>query len=563
MVVSVLVILFAVSAVLTACTRDTGTPQDTTGTTEPAGQTTETTEPSSPDDDLLSWQKDTSPFTFDIFFYGAWGDFYTWRGALVEQFITEDTGVTPNIIIPTGNEKEFLNVMIASNDLPDAMVLEWYAPETKRLIEAGNIYSINELAAEYAPELMDMISEDVKRYHNHTDGQLYYLPSFFSTKEEYEQSLEKHGARSLFVQKGIYEDLGSPSVDTPEKLLQLLRDIRDQYPDVKPFAIEPPLDVLQWGMTGNLTMNYFAGIFAPETYGRDLYLEDGQIRMIFENPNFIEAVRFLNQMHKEGIISVDTLMMKHEIYGESVDSAQWGVAARFPIDIWKNHNPRIMQLHNDLRKTYIPLEFQHHDGKQPQFAGGRGAGWVASMVTKQAENPGRIIRYFQYCWSDQGQITNLFGREGETFDFVNGIPQYKPEILQEIEADPAALTNKFGFEQRMIMWRSKWAGLQRVAMAPPSYAEYLRNVGKYGVDIWELGLDNLDPDPASNEGVAYARIRDIWNRYLARMVLAKNDAEFDSIYQAAIQEIEGVGLEQVRAVMTANHLADKAKKLGR
>ena len=170
----------------------------------------------------------------------------------MEKYIYEDTGVKPNIIIPTGNEKEYLNVMIASNDLPDAMILEWYAPETKRLIEAGHIYSVNDLAAEHAPELLDMISEDVFRYHSHTDGKLYYLPSFMSSKEEYEQGLEKHGARSLFVQKRIYEGLGKPSVDTPEKLLQLLRDIRDKYPDVKPFSIESPLDVTQWGLTGNI-----------------------------------------------------------------------------------------------------------------------------------------------------------------------------------------------------------------------------------------------------------------------------------------------------------------------
>jgi len=509
---------------------------------------------------LLSWQKDTSPFEFDLYFFAAWGTQYPWRGALVEKYITEDTGVTPNIIIPTGNEKEYLNVMIASNDLPDAMVLEWYAPETKRLIEAGYIHSINDLSAQYAPELMDMISEDVIKYHSHSDGKLYYLPSFMPTKEEYEQSLEKHGARSLFIQKRIYEGLGKPSADTPEKLLQILRDIRDKYPDVKPFSIESPVDVTQWGLTGNLTMQYFAGIFAPETYGKDIYLDNGQIKLIFENENFIEAIRFLNQIYKEGLISVDTLMMKHEVWGDTVDSAQWGVTGRFPIDIWKSHNNKIMQLKKDEGYTYIPLEFQKYNGKEPQFAGGRGAGWVASMVTKNAKNPGRIIRYFEYCWSDAGQIANMFGREGETFDFVNGMPQYKPEILKDIEENPDALENKYGFEQRLLMWRSKWGGLQKIAMAPPSYAEYLKDVGKYGVDIWELGLDNLDPDPSSDAGVAYQKIKNIWNKYLAQMILSESDDDFKASYDAAMKEIKEAGLEKVREVMTENHIKDLQAK---
>ena len=382
----------------------------------------------------------------------------------------------------------------------------------------------------------------------------------YGYKGRIEEGLEKHGARSLFIQKGIYEGLGEPSVDTTDKLLQLLKDIRDNYPDVKPFSIEAPLDVVQWGLTGNLTMQYFAGIFAPETYGKDMYLEDDQIKLVIENENFVEAVRYLNEIYREGLISVDTLMMKHEVWGETVDSAQWGVTGRFPIDIWKSHNPKIMQLTNDEGKTYIPLEFQKYDGKEPQFAGGRGAGWVASMVTKNAKNPERIIRYFQYCWSDEGQIANMFGREGETFDFVDGKPQYKPEILEDIEQNPDALENKYGFEQRLLMWRSKWGGLQKVAMAPQSYTDYLESVGIYGHDVWEMGLDNLDPEPDSDEGVAYQTIKNIWNSYLAQMILAENDADFDAAYEAAMKEIEEAGLEKVKAVMTENHLKDLEKK---
>ncbi|MGE5614135.1 MAG: hypothetical protein ACM3XR_06985, partial [Bacillota bacterium] len=439
-----LALLISFSLVLTGCGKGAESAKQESTKSEAAsteGQTgtsqASKTGEAQREEKLLSWQKDTSPFTFDIYFYGAWGTFYPWRGSLVEKYITEATGVTPNIIIPTGNEKEYLNVLIASNELPDAMVLEWYAPETKKLIQSGNIYSINELAEQYAPELMDMIPEDVLTYHNQEDGKLYYLPSFFTTKEEYEQSLEKHGARPLFIQKGIYEALGKPSTDTPDKLLEVLKQIKANYPDLKPFSIESPLDVNQWGLTGNLTMQFFAGIFAPETYGRDTYLENDKIKLIIENPNFIEAVRFLNKIYREGLISVDLLTMKHENWGELVDSAQLAVTGRFAIDIWKSHNPKILKLTNDEGRTYIPLEYMKYNGKDPQFAGGRGAGWVGSMVTKNAKNPGRIIRYFQYCWSDEGQLTNLFGKEGETYEMKDGLPYYKPEILQELETDAA------------------------------------------------------------------------------------------------------------------------------
>lgn len=510
-----------------------------------------------------SWTLDTSPYAFDLYFYAAWGTFYPWRGSLVEKFITEDTGVTPNIIIPTGSEKEYLNLMIASNDLPDAIILEWSQPETKRLIESGQIYSIDELAEKYAPDLMDMIPEEVKTYHRQADGKLYYLPSFFSSEAEFAQAIEKHNARPLFIQKGIYEALGSPHLESPEDLLKLLLDIKEKYPDVKPFAIEPPLDVIQFGLAGSYTMQYLAGIFAPETYARDQYLENDKVKLIFENPNFVEAARFLNTLYKEGLITVDTLMMRHENFGETTDAAQYAVTGSFPIDIWKAHNPKVVALTGDESKTYVPLNYFKYEGKEPQYAGGRGAGWVASMVTKNAKNPERVIRYLQYCWSDQGQLTNLFGREGVTYDFVDGRPQYKPEIMLEMENDPDNFGAKYGFEQRLLMWRSKWAGLQKIAMSPKAYTEYQESVSSYGIDIWNLGLDGLEPDSTTKEGVAYAKIKNIWNKYLAQMVTAKDDTEFDSAYESAMKEIAGAGLESVKEYMTVKHLEDVAKKLGK
>lgn len=129
-----------------------------------------------------------------------------------------------------------------------------------------------------------------------------------------------------------------------------------------------------------------------------------------------------------------------------------------------------------------------------------------------------------------------------------------------MEENPDTLENKYGFEQRLLMWRSKWGGLQKVAMAPPSYTEYLGSVGQYGHDIWELGLDSLEPDPDSDEGVAYQKIKNIWNGYIAQMILAENDGDFDGAYEAAMKEIEEAGLEKVKAVMTENHLKDLEKK---
>jgi putative aldouronate transport system substrate-binding protein len=516
----------------------------------------------------LSWQKDTSPFQFDLFFYGAWGTFYPWKGSYVEKIIEQKTGVHPNIIVPTGDEKEYLSVLVASGKLPDAMVLEWYGDMTKRLIAAGKIYSIKELCDKYAPEFWDQIPQDVKTYHSQDDGNLYYLPSFFTSKEEFQQSPEKQIYRPFFIQKGIYEALGKPSVDTPEKFIAMLKMIKQRYPGKKVITIEPPLDVNQWGLTGCFTLSYLLGAFAPETYGNDYYLDGNTVKLCFESKGMVDSIKFLNTLVREGLMSIDVLTARQETYQGQMNAGLFAVATRYPIDIWKQHNPKIMEVTGNEKDTYMPLEYLHVGGKDPQYVGTRGTGWVGSMVTKNAKDPGRIIRYFQYSWSEEGQMDNLFGKLGETYTIVNGIPKYTPEILEELNKTGDAFWDKYGFERRLLMWRSVPSTYQKLAIAPQEYTDYLLATGKYGKDTYDLGLGApwnrvIDPDPSSNEGVAFQKIKDIWNKTMAQMIIAPDDATFESVYTKGMNEIRASGLEDVRKVLSANRIKDINKKLGK
>jgi len=512
----------------------------------------------------LSWQKDTSPFQFDLYFYGAWGTFYPWKGSYVEKVIEQKTGVHPNIIVPTGDEKEYLSVLVASGKLPDAMVLVWNDDMTVRLTGAGKIYPIKELTDKYAPEFWDQIPQDVKTYHTKADGNLYYLPSFMSSKEEFQKSLEKQIFRPFFIQKGIYEALGKPSVDTPDKLINVLKTIKQKYPDKKVISIEPPLDVNQWGLTGSFTLAYLLGAYAPETYGNEFYLDGDTVKLAFESRGMVDAIKFLNTLVRQGLMSIDVLTTRQETFGDQVSAGLFAVTTRYPIDIYKLHNPKIVQVTGDEKNAYMPLDYLHVNGKDPQYAGGRSTGWVGSMVTKDAKNPGRIIRYFEYSWSDEGQMDNLFGKLGETYTVANGIPRYTPAIIDELNKTGDAFWDKYGFERRLMMWRSVPATYQKLAIAPQGYTDYLISTGKFAKDIYDFAIDTaLYPDPSSKEGVEFQKIKDVWNKALAQMIIASDDATLEAVYTKAMDEIRAVGLEDVRKVLQAKHVADMNKKLGK
>ncbi len=179
----------------------------------------------------LSWQKDTSPFQFDLYFYGAWGTFYPWKGSYVEKVIEQKTGVHPNIIVPTGDEKEYLSVMVASGKFPDAMVLEWYDDMTKRIIEAGKIYPIKELTDKYAPEFWDQIPQDVKAYHTQGRRQP-LLPAFVHVVQGGVPEVAGEAdlpARSS-SRRGSTKPWASPPWIRPEKFIAMLQDDQAEVP---------------------------------------------------------------------------------------------------------------------------------------------------------------------------------------------------------------------------------------------------------------------------------------------------------------------------------------------
>ncbi|MDI9482863.1 MAG: hypothetical protein QM315_06735, partial [Bacillota bacterium] len=75
---AVLVVMLSIFLMLTGCA-PAGTvdkPKDSTQQGSTQQDTPKDTTPDSSQDGLMSWQKDTSPFEFDIFFFAAWGTHY-------------------------------------------------------------------------------------------------------------------------------------------------------------------------------------------------------------------------------------------------------------------------------------------------------------------------------------------------------------------------------------------------------------------------------------------------------------------------------------------------------
>lgn len=56
------------------------------------------------------------------------------------------------------------------------------------------------------------------------------------------------------------------------------------------------------------------------------------------------------------------------------------------------------------------------------------AGWELTMITKNCNKPDRAIKFMTWGMSEDGQKALFLGKEGVTYDMVDGKPVIKGEI---------------------------------------------------------------------------------------------------------------------------------------
>jgi len=77
--------------------------------------------------------------------------------------------------------------------------------------------------------------EDTLNWFKMEDGTTYGYPGYSNSQEDYDSG-NLNASTAFVIRKDIYEALGQPSMSTPEEFLEVLMQIKEQFPDVIPFG---------------------------------------------------------------------------------------------------------------------------------------------------------------------------------------------------------------------------------------------------------------------------------------------------------------------------------------
>lgn len=340
------------------------------------------------------------------------------------KYVEEKTGVQYELITtPPGSEpSEYLNLLIASNELPD--ILRPIGGVEQTLIQQGGALPLDELLPEYAPHVWESIPQeawDIVRSAS-PDGKIYYVPKVFLVPE-----------RAPLIRKDWLDKLGLEMPKTTDEYVEVLRAFRDKDPNGNGKADELPTSGREFGRWMDHLFAMY-GVAMWEGYPEwDEY--DGKIQYAGVTDNMREAIKFIRKLYEEKLLDNETFLNKGEVWQAKINNNQVGSWYHLPANVRDRYNAMLTQA-PDAYIAAMPLpKAEGFEAFVTQKSMGEPE-WMIPTVNK--DNAPNALKLLDFFYNAENDEFGRFGLEGEQHEVVNG----RKVILPPADNKPLALGMK-------------------------------------------------------------------------------------------------------------------------
>ncbi len=443
-----------------------------------------------------------------------------WGQNLVSRTITEETGIDIEFVTPLGNESEKLDVLLASDTLPDMITLGWWEPQVDEMIKRDKVYALNELANQYDVYFWQVADSQIMAWNTKEDGNVYYYPNSSYVPEDFEERDDIGSNQTFLVRKDIYEAIGSPDMSTREGFADAVRKAAKMFPEVDGEALIP-IGAHVFNDAGCVSFDRYLQNFLAVPYEKN-----GKIYDRYTDAEYLSWLRMFRQLGSEGYLSRDIFIDQRTQMEEKIAKGRYFCMLFQRTDmeaqqkeLYTNHPERI----------YIAIDGPRNSrGDDPVLPGSGINGWTVTLITKNCDRPDRAIELMSYLMSEHGQKIIYLGVEGVTYDMVDGMPVVKEEVQKLLDTNRMEYDRLYGADNAYWMLQDNTMQLNwKKAVSGP--------VGD--LEIWTYPythyLGQYEVNYSKNEVAANAdiQIKKLWSEILPKLLLAESDEEFDKLIQ--------------------------------
>lgn len=492
------------------------------------------------------WQQDDTTITFDWYinyswFSGKWGEDH------VTKDITEKTGVSINYVVPSGNGIEKLNTMIASGTLPDLITLDARESIVDIMIKGKQLYAIDELAENYDPYFFQVASEDKLNWFKKADGHTYGYPNASYTLADYQNAKKISSNQSFLVRKDMYEAIGSPDMTSPEGFLGALKAVKEKFPTVNG---QPLIPIgLQEGVENSLG-EYLQNFLAVPLE------KEGKVNDRYADADYLEWLKVFRQAYEDGLLATEVFVDKRSQIEEKMTQGRYFAMLYPHIDALR---PLTARYTEDPNSVYISIDGpKNSKGDEHQLAGPGISGWTITLVSKNCKSPEKAIRFMTYMLSEQGQKTVYLGKQGVTWDLVDGKEQLLPEVKKLREENRKAFDQQHGADD--MHWMFMDNAMQQEKWGLPAAGPSKQPIEwTYGKIYPRFQFEMIEPNKNTEEGIIKDKIALKRAAAISKLITAESDSEFDKIWNNFVEDREKLGFAKLQEYKTAKMQENKVK----
>lgn len=535
-----LISVAAVAAMMVSLMAGCGSAKNVQTTGDTSAKPAETTAAST----AAETQKSLEPITFTIFCKNNDSDKFDTD---VAKEVTKRTGVTLQYFPASGDPKEKLNLMLASNDLPDLVEIDRGSDAMNKYIASQAVIPLDDLIAKYGPNIVKEYGDTLKKT-RYSDGKNYFLADWFSSIAN-EPVFGFLMRKDYLKQLDVGDKVENGGYFTDEEFINILKSFKDKFPQINGHKTLP-MTIWQENFSGALYT--FMGM-----YGLKSYTEvNGELKSNIRDPKYLDMLKFMNRLYREGLLDPEWPANKQALWNQKLSS---GYVLCTPDAYW---NPGTAD--TELKKTSLDSEFYPYkvvapgvDPAKTTYGPSSVLGWDGVMITKANKNPERAMQFLDFCASEEGQYLFQWGIEGVHWDMADGKHKPKPETLDGFKKDWAGFVNKTGIRKYALTFKG---GVGSDGTPFDLAVRYERDeIGQHamkylGDSTYDTSVyDDLGPTAGTPEALTATKIDDISKSMLPKIVLAKTEAEAVSLFNKMVGDMDAAGLAQIEKIRNENY----------
>lgn len=499
--------------------------------------------------------------------------------AVIVQQVFKKTGVMLDWIIPPADANERLNIMLASDELPDLIEFS-DATMMDQFIEADKLLSLDELMSKNAPQAYTINYVSFRDRIRYKDGKMYFLPGRYDFGDASDSLVFPESDTCFSARTGLLEELGWYNPKDFDAIFKLLQICKEKHPEMSPMA-------LALGPQGHLELmnGIGAGAYGLTYDESNIILTDGQIKYFSDVPQMKQWYAFLNKIHRAGLLDVESAVMSQDMLKTKVVSGKvfsffgpgWEIGSEFITYSLANGS------NEQIRYYFMPRADDTVD-KVTYCRYTKGLYTTGLTLTKDCKDPARFFKFYEFMNTEEGWFTS-HGVVNWDFTGENTVENTKGYDLVVLnDKEPIRKGRKLivasAFQGESWGADENWwwnRGLEN--FGDFKYVEGNHPLGKYDyvgdrdVSMWwdarttevhgaygmtgknyaetmtKAGCDisliaGLTLDPSSDEAVIQLKLNEYIKTQLPRIIIADSEEAFETQWQEMVNKLNADGKQK-------------------